>query len=149
LTLAIIGGSPRRFRPYVDLYQQSLEEHGHPLQPIAVHSPGYIADTDEQAKTDLWPHHEMMMKRIGSERGWPPPSRAQFEREASADGALCVGSPETVAGKIANTARLLGLARFNLKYSSGTLPHEKLMRSIELFGTKVAPQVRELMQNDV
>jgi len=144
LTLAIIGGSPQRFRPYVDLYYQSLEQYGHPKQPVAVHSPGYVADTDEQARTELWPHYEAMIARIGGERGWPPPTRAQFEREAGPHGALCVGSPETVAAKIANTARQLDLSRFNMKYSNGTLPHDKLMRSIELFGTNVAPRVREL-----
>jgi alkanesulfonate monooxygenase SsuD/methylene tetrahydromethanopterin reductase-like flavin-dependent oxidoreductase (luciferase family) len=146
LTLAIIGGSPQRFRRYVDLYHQSLERYGQPKQPVAVHSPGYVADTDDQAKADLWPPYEAMMSRIGSERGWPPPTRAQFEREAGPDGALCVGSAETVAAKISSTARLLGLSRFNMKYSSGTLPHDKLMRSVELFGTKVAPRVRELVQ---
>ena len=146
LTLAIIGGSPQRFRPYVDLYYQSLERFGHPRQPVAVHSPGYVASTDEEARADLWPHYEAMMTRIGGERGWPPPTRVQFEREAGPHGALCVGSPETVAAKIANTARLLELSRFNMKYSNGTLPHEKLMRSIELFGTQVAPRVRELLQ---
>ena len=146
LTLAIIGGSPQRFRPYVDLYHQSLDRFGQPMQPVAVHSPGYVANTDDEAKADLWPCYEAMMTRIGGERGWPPPSRAQFEREAGPGGALCVGSPETVAAKISNTARLLGLSRFNLKYSNGTLPHEKLMRSIELFGTWVVPRVRELLQ---
>jgi alkanesulfonate monooxygenase SsuD/methylene tetrahydromethanopterin reductase-like flavin-dependent oxidoreductase (luciferase family) len=145
LTLAIIGGSPQRFRPYVDLYYQSLQRYGHPMQPVAVHSPGHVANTDEEAKTDLWPHYAAMMTRIGSDRGWPPPTRAQFDREAGPDGALCVGSPETVADKIVNTARLLDLSRFNLKYSNGTLPHAKLTRSIELFGTKVAPRVRELL----
>ena len=85
------------------------------------------------------------MTRIGSERGWPPPTRAQFEREAGPFGALCVGAPETVAAKIANTSKRLDLSRFNMKYSNGTLPHEKLMRSIELFGTQVAPRVRELL----
>ena len=72
LTLAIIGGSPQRFRPYVDLYHQSLERFGKPMQPVAVHSPGHVADTDDQAKADLWPHYEAMMTRIGAERGWPP-----------------------------------------------------------------------------
>jgi probable LLM family oxidoreductase len=148
LTLAIIGGSPRRFRSYVDLYHQSLEKYGQPTQPVAVHSPGHLAETDEEAKADLWPHYEAMMTRIGGERGWPAPTRAQFEREAGPDGALCVGSAETVATKIVNTARLLDLSRFNLKYSNGTLPHEKLVRSIELFGTKVAPRVRQLLQSD-
>ncbi len=145
LTLAIIGGSPQRFRPFVDLYLQSLEEFGQPVLPIAVHSPGHVAATDDQAKHELWPHYEVMINRIGGERGWPPATRAHFEREAGPDGALCVGSPETVAAKIARTARFLGLARFNLKYSAGTLPHAALKASIELIGTRVAPRVRELL----
>ena len=149
LTLAIIGGNPHRFRPYVDLFHQSLEQYGQQPQPVAVHSPGYVANSDEEAKDDLWPHYAAMMTRIGAERGWPPASRAQFDHEAGPHGALCVGSPETVARKIANTSRLLGLARFNMKYSNGTLQHDKLLQSIELFGTRVAPRVRELMQQDV
>jgi probable LLM family oxidoreductase len=144
LTLAIIGGSPARFRPYVDLYLQSLERAGKPVQPIAVHSPGHVAATDEQARTELWPHYAALVTRIGRERGWPPVTRDHFEREAGPDGALVVGSPETVAAKIARTVKLLGLSRFDLKYSNGTLPHDALMRSIELVGTKVAPRVREL-----
>jgi alkanesulfonate monooxygenase SsuD/methylene tetrahydromethanopterin reductase-like flavin-dependent oxidoreductase (luciferase family) len=145
LTLAIIGGSPQRFRPYVDLYLQSLETLGRPVLPIAVHSPGHVAATDEQAKNELWPHYQVMINRIGGERGWPPATRAQFEREAGPDGALCVGSPEVVATKIARTVRALGLSRFDLKYSAGTLPHAVLMSSIELIGTRVAPLVRELL----
>lgn len=142
LTLAIIGGSPLRFRPYVDLYLQSLERFKQPLQPIAVHSPGYVAATDQQAKDELWPHYAAMMTKIGAERGWPPATRAQFDREAGPDGALCVGSPETVAAKIAQTVKALGLSRFDMKYSAGTLPHASLMTSIELFGTQVMPAVR-------
>ena len=142
LTLAIIGGSPRRFRPYVDLYHQALGQFGRPRLPIAVHSPGHVADTDALAREQLWPHYEQMINRIGSERGWPPTTRAQFEREAGPDGALCVGSPQTVAAKIAATVKLLGLSRFDLKYSAGTLPHDLMMRSIELLGTTVAPRVR-------
>ena len=142
LTLAIIGGEPGRFRPYVDLYQEALEKFGHPAQPIAVHSPGHVAETDQAAKDDVWPHYQAMMNRIGAERGWPPTSRAHFEREAGPNGALCVGSPETVAAKIINTVRTLGLSRFDLKYSSGTLSHGKMMTSIELIGTRVAPRVR-------
>jgi alkanesulfonate monooxygenase SsuD/methylene tetrahydromethanopterin reductase-like flavin-dependent oxidoreductase (luciferase family) len=145
LTLAIIGGHPRRFRTSVDLYQESLERFGHPPRPVAVHSPGHVAATDDQAETELWPHYETVINRIGAERGWPPLARADFDREAGPDGALCVGSPETVAGKIARTAELLGLSRFDLKYSHGTLPHDRLMASIELFGTQVAPRVRELV----
>jgi alkanesulfonate monooxygenase SsuD/methylene tetrahydromethanopterin reductase-like flavin-dependent oxidoreductase (luciferase family) len=93
----------------------------------------------------LWPHYEVMMNRIGGERGWPPASRAHFEREAGPNGALCVGSPETVTAKIINTARRSGLSRFDLKYSSGTLPHDKLLASIELIGRQVAPRVREAL----
>lgn len=143
LTLAIIGGNPMRFRPYVDLYHEALAKFGHGTQPIAVHSPGHVADTDEQARNDVWPHYEAMMNRIGRERGWPPASRAQFEQEAGPHGALCVGSPETVANKIIKTVQGLGLARFDVKYSSGTLSHDKMMKSIELLGTKVAPLVRQ------
>jgi probable LLM family oxidoreductase len=146
LTLAIIGGAPQRFRPFVDLYLQSLEQLGQPPLPVAVHSPGHVAETDEAAREALWSHYEVMINRIGGERGWPPTTRAQFEREAGPDGALCVGSPETVAAKIARTVRLLGLSRFNVKYSAGTLPHEALLRSIELLGTQVAPRVRELLR---
>jgi probable LLM family oxidoreductase len=147
LTLAIIGGSPIRFRPYVDLYLRSLTQYGKPLQPIAVHSPGHVAATDQQAKDELWPHYAAMMTRIGKERGWPPASRQQFEREAGPDGAICVGSPETVADKIVQTAKLLGLSRFDLKYSNGTLSHAAAMRSIELIGTRVAPAVRAALDS--
>jgi probable LLM family oxidoreductase len=145
LTLAIIGGTPRRFRPYVDLYFESLARFGKPVQPVAVHSPGHIAETDDAARNELWPHYQGIMSRIGAERGWPPAARDHFDREAGPDGALCVGSPETVAAKIARTARTLSLSRFNLKYSNGTLPHATMMKSIELFGTKVMPRVRELL----
>lgn len=145
LTLAIIGGSPSRFLPFVELYRQALDRFQQPMQALAVHSPGHVAETDDEAREAIWPHYEAMMTRIGAERGWPPTSRAHFEREAGPDGALCVGSPDTVATKIANTVRLLGLSRFNMKYSSGTLPHDALMKSIELYGTKVMPRVREMV----
>lgn len=148
LTLAIIGGSPERFLSYVELYHRSLERYGKPRLPIAVHSPGHVAATDAQAKADLWPHYAAMMTRIGAERGWPPVTRDHFEREAGPDGALCVGSPETVAAKIARTIKTLGLARFNMKYSNGTLPHDAMLTSIELFATKVVPRVRELVGTD-
>ena len=110
-----------------------------------MHSPGHVAATDEAAKDEVWPHYQAMMNRIGGERGWPPASRGHFEREAGPGGALCVGSPETVAAKIINTARVLGLSRFDLKYSSGTLPHEKMLASIELIGKQVAPRVRDAL----
>ncbi|MFL5496693.1 MAG: LLM class flavin-dependent oxidoreductase, partial [Gemmatimonadales bacterium] len=112
--------------------------------PVGVHSPGHLADTDAQAREELWPHYQVMRNRIGSERGWPPTSRAEFEHEIAA-GSLYVGSPETVARKIAATVRTLGASRFDLKYSAGTLPHEAIMRSIELYGREVVPRVRGLL----
>jgi probable LLM family oxidoreductase len=144
LMLAIIGGEPHRFRPFVDLYHQALQKLGQPERPIGAHSPGHVADTDEQAREDLWPHYKRMHDQIGAERGWPPMQRAGFDREAD-QGSLYVGSPETVARKIAGTIKALGLSRFDLKYSSGPLPHEKLMRSVELYGSKVMPMVREML----
>ena len=145
LVLAIIGGNPTRFLPYAEAYRAALAELGKAPLPVAVHSPGHVADTDEQAREELMPHYLAMMTRIGKERGWPPAGKEQFEREAGPSGALCVGSPETVAAKIAKTVRALNLQRFDVKYSAGTLPHATLMRSIELFGTKVAPLVREMV----
>jgi probable LLM family oxidoreductase len=145
LMLAIIGGSPQRFRPYVDLYLESLERFSKSPQPIGVHSPGHVAGTDEQAREELWPHFAGLMNRIGAERGWQPIGRAHFEREAGPDGALFVGAPETVAAKIVRTVTALGLKRFDLKYSSGTLPHDALMKSLELYGTQVMPLVQEAL----
>src|SRR5688572_7105458 len=142
MMLAIIGGSPARFAPYSQLYRERLEKFGKPLQPIGAHSPGHVAETDEQAKEDLWPHYAGLMNRIGRERGWPPIGRDHFEREAT-DGALFVGSPQTVAAKIVRTVKALGLTRFDLKYANGTLPHDLMMKSIELYGTKVVPLVRD------
>lgn len=144
LTLAIIGGDPRRFAPYVDLYHRALEELGTPRLPVGVHSPGHVAETDERAREELWPAYREMRNRIGAERGWPPTSRAEFDREIET-GSLYVGSPETVARKIAATAGALGIARFDMKYSSGPLAHDLLMRSIELYGREVIPRVRQLM----
>jgi probable LLM family oxidoreductase len=144
LMLAIIGGDPRRFQSYVDLYHRALQQRNAPALPIGIHSPGYIADTEEQAREELWPSWREMRNRIGGERGWAATSRAEFDREIER-GSLYVGTPETVARKIAATVRELGLARFDLKYSSGTLPHERLLRCIELYGREVIPRVRELL----
>jgi alkanesulfonate monooxygenase SsuD/methylene tetrahydromethanopterin reductase-like flavin-dependent oxidoreductase (luciferase family) len=144
LMLAIIGGDPKRFLPYVELYQRAFAQLGKPVLPIGLHSHGYVADSDEQAREELWPHHKGMRDRIGAERGWPPVTRASFDQEAD-QGSLYVGAPQTVARKIAATAKALGLARFDMKYSAGTLPHDKLMRSITLYGSKVIPLVRELV----
>jgi probable LLM family oxidoreductase len=147
LTLAIIGGNPRRFAPLADLYRRSLESRGVAPLPIAVHSPGYVADSDEIAREELWPYMKSSRDRIGAERGWGPMTRESFDLEASEHGSLYVGSPETVARKIASTATELGLSRFDMKYSAGAMPHDKLMHCIELYGSKVIPLVRELMED--
>ena len=147
LMLAIIGGSPARFGPYVALYRRGLAEFGQPERSIGVHSPGYVAETDAEARETLWPHYRALRSKIGAERGWPPPTRPEFDREAGPDGALLAGSPETVAQKIAATARTLSLSRLHIKYSNGPMPHDLLMRSIELIGTKVVPRVEELLKD--
>jgi probable LLM family oxidoreductase len=144
LMLAIIGGDPKRFVSYVDLYHRAYAQLGKPAQAIGLHSHGYVADSDEQAREELWPDYKKMRDRIGAERGWPPMQRADFDREAD-HGSLYLGSPETVARKITATAKALGIARFDMKYSAGTLSHEKIMRCISLYGEKVMPMVREML----
>ena len=146
LVIAIIGGSAFRFAPLVELYRRALQSYGFsPDLPIGVHSPGHVSVTDEQAREELWPHYRDMFGRIGRERGWPPVTREQFEAATGPEGALLVGSPETVAGKIVRVARAFGLARYSLKYSNGTLPHPLLMRSVELYGRRVIPLVRSAL----
>jgi probable LLM family oxidoreductase len=145
LTLAVIGGESSRFAPYVSLFHEALEKFGFDRQRVAIHSPGHIARTDEEAKEQFWPHYRTLIDKLGRERGWPPTSRAKFEAETT-HGALYVGSPETVARRIAETIRLLGADRFDLKYGSGPLPHELMMTSIELYGTVVKPRVLELLK---
>jgi probable LLM family oxidoreductase len=144
MTLAIIGGDPKRFLPYVDLYKRAQDQLGVERMPLGVHSPGYVADTDEQAREELWPGYKAMHDRIGAERGWPPTTKDSFVREIES-GSTYAGSPETVAKKVAATIKALGNDRFDLKYSAGTTSHEKMMKSIELYGTKVIPMVRELL----
>jgi probable LLM family oxidoreductase len=144
LMLAIIGGDPKRFTPYVELYHRALGQFGRETRPIGVHSPGYVAETDTQAREELWPDYKLMRDRIGKERGWPPMGRDEFVSEAD-HGSLYVGAPETVARKIAATIKALGASRFQLKYSAGPLPHDKLMRSVELYGRKVVPLVRDML----
>lgn len=142
--LAIIGGDAKRFLPYVDLYHRAFAQLGRPAKPIGLHAHGYVADSDERAREELWPHYRASRDRIGAERGWPPVTRASFDSEVDG-GALHAGAPETVARKIAATAKTLGISRFDMKYSQGTLPHDKLMRSIELYGRKVIPLVRDML----
>jgi alkanesulfonate monooxygenase SsuD/methylene tetrahydromethanopterin reductase-like flavin-dependent oxidoreductase (luciferase family) len=144
MMLAIIGGDPSRFLPFANLYRQAQDELGRDPMPLGVHSPGHIAETDAEARDQLWPHFEANRNRIGAERGWPRTTRAEFEREAD-EGSLYVGSPETVAQRIARTVRLLAADRFDLKYANGTMPHELLCASIELYGREVIPRVRQLL----
>ncbi len=142
LMLAIIGGDPLRFRPLVDLFHRALAHFGHASLPIGVHAPGYVGATDEEARELVWPHYRRMHDRIGRERGWGPTNRAQYDHAVGPDGALFVGSAATVADKIVRAVEGLGLARFDLKYSLGALPHEELMAGIHRYGTEVAPAVR-------
>src|ERR1700728_311887 len=144
LMLAIIGGDPKRFRPFVDLYHRAFAQFGKTVQPVGIHSHGYVADTDAQAREEFWPHYKASRDRIGAERGWPPTTKTAFQQEVGGGG-LRPGSPEPVARRIATTIKDLGAVRFDMKYSVGTLPHDKLMRCIELYGTKVMPLVREMI----
>ncbi len=144
MMLAIIGGDPKRFAPYVDLYKRALAEAKAPELPIGVHSHGYIAETDAQAREELFADYKRMRDKIGAERGWPPFGKSEFEREIEG-GSLYVGSPETVAKKIAATITTLGAQRFDMKYSAGPLSHAKMMRCIELYGRRVAPLVRDMV----
>jgi probable LLM family oxidoreductase len=144
MMLAIIGGDPMRFRPYVDLQARAYAEFGTPRQPVGVHSPGHVAKTDEEARERFFPAYRAMHSRIGAERGWPPLERAAFDQEATR-GSLYIGSPETVARRIAATIKGLGLQRFELKYSAGPLTHEVMMDSIDLFGRRVVPMVRDML----
>ncbi|MFZ4843110.1 MULTISPECIES: LLM class flavin-dependent oxidoreductase [Mycetocola] len=147
MTLAIIGGDPARFVPYVDLYRRAQEQVGSTGMPLGVHSPGHIAATDAQAREELWPHQLVMRNRIGAERGWPAMTEQEYVDEIE-HGSLYVGSPDTVATKIARTVKLLGTDRFDLKYATGTMPHEQLLSSIELYGTEVIPRVRAILDRD-
>jgi probable LLM family oxidoreductase len=144
MMLAVIGGDPKRFAPFADLYRRALNEMGKAELPIGLHSHGYVAETDAQAREELFSDYKRMRDKIGAERGWPPMSRADFEREI-AQGSLYCGSPETVARKIAASMKALGITRFDKKYSAGQHSHEKMMRCIALYGRKVIPLVREMV----
>jgi len=144
MMLAIIGGDPRRFLPYVDLYKRAVTQMNRPVRPLGVHSPGHVAETDNLAQEQLWPHYRKMHDRIGGERGWPPTTKDRFLAEV-AQGSLYAGAPETVARKIAATVAALGLGRFDMKYSAGGLPHARMMTSIRLYGEQVIPMVRDML----
>jgi probable LLM family oxidoreductase len=144
LMLAVIGGNPRRFAPLVDLYKRALDAYGHPPLPIGMHSHGYVARTDQEAVDIQWPHWADIFERAAAERGWARPTMDRFQAEI-ADGSLYLGSPETVATKIAAVIRLLGLSRFDWAYATGRVPHEQRMATIELYGREVIPRIRELL----
>lgn len=147
LLLAIIGGRPQRFTGHVALYHRALEQFGHPAQPVGQHSLGLVAETDEEAVETWWRYWQPVVTRLAQERGSYKPDRERYAAELD-HGALFVGSPETVARKIAAVARDLRLSRFDLKYDIMHLPREARARTIELLGRAVAPRVNELLSEE-
>jgi alkanesulfonate monooxygenase SsuD/methylene tetrahydromethanopterin reductase-like flavin-dependent oxidoreductase (luciferase family) len=147
MALAIIGGPPARFVPFVELYRTTARQAGHdPAKlPISINSHGFIAESSQAAADTAFPPHAEVMTRIGRERGWPPLTRARFDAERSAHGSLFVGSPQEIVDKILYEHELFSHDRFLMQMSVGTLPHAALLKSIELFGTKVAPLVRQAL----
>jgi probable LLM family oxidoreductase len=144
LMLAVIGGNPLRFKPYVELYHRALEEYGFSPRPVGMHSHGYVAETDEEAVQIQYPHWAHTWQRAADERGWRQPTLEGFRTEI-ARGSLYVGSPETVALKIASMIRQLGLSRFDFSYATGRVPFPQRLSTIELFGRQVIPRVKELL----
>jgi len=145
MALAIIGGDPARFEPFARLYKETLAKLDMPELPVSVHSPGHVAETDDQAIEEAWPGYEASFGKIGLERGWGPTSKEHFLSEVY-HGSMYVGSPETVAKKIVHALSSVGASRFDLKYDMGPLSHSKLTKSIELYATKVVPMVREMLE---
>ena len=146
LMLAIIGGPPARFAPFSQLFRQALAEFGKPARPVGVHGPGHVAATDEQAREEFWPQWLATIARVGKERGFRPPTEESFAYDVGPEGALYVGSPETVAEKIVANLRVLDASRFDLKFGMPGLTHEQVMTTIELFGTEVIPRVRQRVE---
>jgi len=145
LMVAIIGGEPHRFRPLVDLYRQAGAKAGHDPQElkVGVHALGYVAQTDDEAAADFFPGYARAFTEIGRERGWPPVTRAQFEALRGPTGALIVGDPDSAARKVLSYSKSLGgISRLSFQMSVAGLPHQKMLRSIELIGSRVAPLVR-------
>lgn len=143
MALAIIGGTPERFVPYVELHREAALNAGHsPPPPVSINSHGWIAPDSQRAADEVFPSYAAVMTRIGRERGWPPTTREHFDDECGPHGALLVGSPQQVIDKILNEYELFRNERFLLQLTVGTMPHDKVMRAIELFSTEVAPVVR-------
>lgn len=147
LAVAIIGGEPHRFAPLIQLYRDSAEQAGHNAAAleIGIHSHGYISESSQQAADEFYPSYAHVMTKIGRERGWGPMNRAQYEAMRSKQGSLLVGSPQEVADKILYEYELFKNTRYLLHISVGTMPHDKVMKSIELLGTAVAPIVRKAL----
>jgi probable LLM family oxidoreductase len=148
MAVAIIGGEPARFRPFVELYREAAARAGHDLAtlPVGINSHGFIADDSQQAANDAYPYYADVMGRLGRERGWPPYTRPRFEAQRSPRGADFIGSPQEVIDKILAQHEIFHHQRFFVQFSVGTMPHEKIMRSIELYGTVVAPAVRKALR---
>jgi probable LLM family oxidoreductase len=143
MALAIIGGLPERFGGFAKLHREAARMAGHPKPALSINSHGFIADTSQQAIDDSFPAVAAMMNKIGRERGWPPMRRGDYIASAEVRGSNFVGSPQQVIEKILFQHEIFGHDRFLVQFSVGTLPHDKIMRSIELFGTEVAPVVRD------
>lgn len=146
LMVAIIGGETRRFRPLVDLYREAgrLAGFGPERLKVGVHALGYLAPSAKEAADDVFPGYLRAFSTIGKERGWSPPTRAQFDAQLAPDGALLIGTPEEIVAKvIRHSAALGGLSRITFMMNAATLPHAKLMRAIDLLGTEVAPALRK------
>jgi probable LLM family oxidoreductase len=147
LAVAIIGGTPAHFTDLVNLYREAGRKAGHAPESLklSINSHGFVADTSKQASDDAWPPYLDTMGRIGRERGWPPPTRHRYEAERSPRGALLIGDPQEVIDKILYEHELFRMDRFLIQFSVGSMPHVKMLRAIELFGTKVAPAVRQAL----
>jgi alkanesulfonate monooxygenase SsuD/methylene tetrahydromethanopterin reductase-like flavin-dependent oxidoreductase (luciferase family) len=142
--IALVGGQPARFVPLVQLYRRALEVFGYPELPVGLHTIGYVGKTDEEAVAIQYPYWAEMIEQSARERGWAHPSMGRFQADVD-HGSLLVGSPDTVAAKLAGMIRLLGLSRFDLAYALGRVPHEQRLETIELYGREVIPRVRELL----
>ena len=147
LMIAIIGGRPQQFQPFVQLYRDTARKMNHDLGklPVGISSHGFVADTSQDALDTAFPAHQLTMSRIGKERGWPPTTREQFEAGTTANGAYFVGSPQQVIDKILMQHEWFGHERFGLQLSVGTLPHDKVMKAIELIGTVIKPAVNKAL----
>jgi len=144
LMLAVIGGAPDRFKPYVELYRQASKEYGNEALPVGLHSPGFIGDTDKEARDAAWSPYKAFHTKVGRDRGWPLVTRAQYENEID-HGSLYIGSPETVAKKIASAMKVLDVNRFDLVYGLGTAKASGRIKTVTLYGSEVIPRVREIL----